>query len=76
LLPTLRHGATVEVVIVKDIVIDRAQQDSDVGEASGSHQRLVAVLVETDNLRIGPDPMLEKTDRDTLAELETVLYSV
>ena len=64
------------MVIVKDIVRDRAQQDSDVGEASASHQRLVAVLVETDNLRVEPDPMLEKTDRDTLAELESILYSV
>lgn len=64
------------MVIVKDIVRNQAQQDSDVGEASGSHQRLVAVLVETDNLRVEPDPLLEKTDRDTLAELESILYSV
>jgi hypothetical protein len=56
--------------------MDRAQQDSDVGEASASHQRLVAMLVETDNLQVDPDPMLEKTDRDTLAELESILYSV
>jgi hypothetical protein len=63
-------------VIVQDIVRDQAQQDSDVGEASGSHQRLVAVLVETDNLRVEPDPLLEKTGRDTLAELESILYSV
>jgi hypothetical protein len=71
-----RHGGSVDKVIVQDKVTDRAQQDSEVGEASGSHQRLVAVLVETDNLRVEPDPMLEKTGRDTLAELESILYSV
>jgi hypothetical protein len=63
-------------VIVQDTVKDQAQQDSDVGEASASHQRLVAVMVETDNLRVEPDPILEKSGRDTLAELESILYSV
>jgi hypothetical protein len=37
---------------------------------------MVAVLVESHDLRIDPDPILTQAERDKLAELESILYKI
>jgi hypothetical protein len=70
-----RGDASVEVVIAARKFAEQAQ-DSALRESSGSHQQLVAEMVESSDLRVEPDPMLEKAEGDTLAELEVFLYSL
>lgn len=59
-----------------DEITRQALRDSDLGEESGSHQRMVAVLVESHDLRVDPDPILTQAERDKLAELESILYKI
>jgi hypothetical protein len=63
------------VVIATKKFAEQAR-DNALSESSGSHQQLVAELVESSDLRVEPDPLLERGDRDTLAELESFLYSL
>jgi hypothetical protein len=57
-------------------ITEKALRDGEVEEEAGSHQRLVAVLVESHDLRVEPDPMLTQAERDKLAELESILYKI
>ena len=57
-------------------ITEKALRDGDVEEEAGSHQRLVAVLVESHDLRVEPDPMLTQAERDKLAEFESILYQI
>jgi hypothetical protein len=59
-----------------DQITRQTLRDSDLGEESGSHQRMVAVLVESHDLRVAPDPILTQPERDQLAELESILYKI
>jgi hypothetical protein len=68
--------ASVGGVIGTNEIITQGLRDSDLGEESGSHQRMVAVLVESHDLRVDPDPILTQTERDKLAELESILYKI
>lgn len=70
-----RGGASVRLVIATKKFAEQARENV-LSESSGSHQQLVAVLVESSDLRVEPDPLLEKAERDTLAELESILYSL
>ena len=69
-------GASVDSVIRIRELTEKALQDGDVEEEAGSHQRLVAVMVETHDLVVETDPMLSEADYDKLAELESILYSI
>jgi hypothetical protein len=70
-------GASVGGVIGTDEIIRQgALRDSDLGEESGRHQRMVAVLVESHDLKVDPDPILTQAERDKLAELESILYKI
>jgi hypothetical protein len=69
-------GASVGGVIGTDEIIRQALRNSDLGEESGSHQRMVAVLVESHDLKVAPDPILTQAERDKLAELESILYKI
>ena len=68
-------GASVDRVIGTR-EIEQALRDGEVVEEAASHQRLVAVLVETRDLRVDSDPILSQADYDKLAELESILYSI
>jgi hypothetical protein len=57
-------------------ITEKALRDGEVDEEAGSHQRLVAVLVENHDLRVEPDPILTQAERDKLAELEGILYKI
>jgi hypothetical protein len=69
-------GVSVGGMLGTDEIIRQALRDSDLGEESGSHQRMVAVLVESHDLRVDPDPILTQAERDKLAELESILYKI
>lgn len=69
-------GASVDRVIGTREITEKALRDGEVDEEAGSHQRLVAVLVETQDLRVETDPILSEADYDRLAELENILYSI
>lgn len=53
-----------------------APTDSELGEASGSFQRLLAMLVDAKEVRVGGDPLLAQGEDDKTDELELRLYSV
>jgi hypothetical protein len=55
---------------------EKALREGEVEEEVGSHQRLVAVLVESHDLLVDPDPILTQADIDKLAELESILYKI
>lgn len=57
-------------------ITEKALRDGEVEEEAGSHQRMVAVLVESHDLRVEPDPILTQAERDKLAELESILYKI
>jgi len=57
-------------------ITEKALRDGEVEEEAGSHQRMVAVLVESHDLQVDPDPILTQADRDKLAELESILYKI
>jgi len=69
-------AVTVGRVLGTDEITRQTLRDSDLGEESGSHQRMVAVLVESHDLRVDPDPILTQPERDKLAELESILYKI
>ena len=69
-------GVSVGGMLGTDEITRQALRDSDLGEESGSHQRMVAVLVESHDLRVDPDPILTQPERDKLAELESILYKI
>ncbi len=69
-------GASVGWVIGTREITEQALRDGEVEEEAGSHQRLVAVLVETRDLMVESDPILSEADYDKLAELESLLYSI
>jgi hypothetical protein len=75
-LTVVAHGASVGRVIGTREITEKALRDGEVEEEAGSHQRLVAVLVETRDLVVETDPMLSEADYDKLAELESILYSI
>jgi hypothetical protein len=68
-------GVSVDLVIATEKFAEQAR-DSKLSETSGSYQQLVALMVESRDLLVDPDPMLEKVEGDTLAELESILYSL
>ena len=70
-----RSGASVGLVIATRKFAEQARDDA-LSESAGSHQQLLALMVESSDLVVEPDPMLEKVDRDTLSELESILYSL
>ena len=72
----LPDGASVGWVIGTREITEKALRDGEVEEEAGSHQRLVAVLVETQDLLVQSDPILSEADYDKLAELESILYSI
>jgi hypothetical protein len=51
-------------------------RDDELSESSGSHQLLVAAMVESSDLRVEPDPLLEMAEPDSAADLESFLYSL
>ena len=54
-----------------------APTDTDVEEAAGSFQRLLAMLVDSRDLRVGGDPILATGDADDgTDDLELRLYSL
>jgi hypothetical protein len=67
--------ASVDLMLATEKFAEQAR-DNELSESSGSHQQLVALMVESSDLRVEPDPMLEGADWDTLAELESFLYSL
>jgi hypothetical protein len=69
-------GVSVERVIGTREITEKALRDGEVDEEAGSHQRMVAVLVESHDLRVEPDPILTQAERDKLAELESILYKI
>ena len=68
-------GVSVGLVIATRKFAEQAR-DKALSESAGSHQQLVAVLVESSDLRVEPDPLLTQAEQDTLAELENILYSL
>ncbi|MEA2647550.1 MAG: hypothetical protein QOE92_2633 [Chloroflexota bacterium] len=50
--------------------------DEGLAEAKGSHQQLLAMLVEGNELAIEPDPWLRAGDGDRREDLETRLYQL
>lgn len=50
--------------------------DEGLSEAKGSHQRLLAMLVEGNELAIEPDPWLSTRDPGRLEEFESRLYDL
>ena len=50
--------------------------DEGLSEAKGSHQRLLAMLVEGNELAIEPDPWLSTGNAGRLEDLETRLYDL
>jgi hypothetical protein len=51
-----------------------AELDEEVSDATGSHQRLFAMLVERHELRVDPDPTLTPDEGVVFDELESRLY--
>jgi hypothetical protein len=48
--------------------------DEQVSDATASHQRLLAMLVERREVRVDPDPCLTSPDVGEFDELESRLY--
>jgi hypothetical protein len=57
-------------------ITEKALRDGEVEEEAGSHQRLVALLVESHDLQVDPDPILTQAELEMLAELESILYKI
>lgn len=53
-----------------------AEIDEDVSDATASHQRLLAMLVERREVRVDPDPSLSPDDSVEFDELESRLYGL
>jgi hypothetical protein len=69
------RGVSVEPVIATEKFAEQARDD-ELSESSGSHQLLVAAMVESSDLRVEPDPLLEMAEPDSAADLESFLYSL
>jgi hypothetical protein len=69
------EGASVDLVIATRKFAEQARENA-LSETPGSYQQLLAEMVESSDLLVDPDPILEKAERDTLAELESILYSL
>jgi hypothetical protein len=76
MLTPLICGVSVGFVIGTREMTEKALREGEVEEEVGSHQRLVAVLVESHDLLVDPDPILTQADIDKLAELESILYKI
>ncbi|MDP9325209.1 MAG: hypothetical protein M3O87_01555 [Candidatus Dormibacteraeota bacterium] len=51
-----------------------AELDEEVSDATASHQRLLAMLVERDEVRVNPDPSLNQDESEAIDQLESRLF--
>ncbi len=51
-----------------------AELDEEVSDATASHQRLLAMLVERHEVQVDPDPSLTPDEGSDFDELESRLY--
>ncbi|HEV3234225.1 MAG: hypothetical protein WAT58_04605 [Candidatus Dormiibacterota bacterium] len=51
-----------------------AELDEEVSDATASHQRLLAMLVERQEVRVDPDPSLTQDESEAFDQLESRLF--